>query len=56
MASAAPPANSLRDDATVISVVGFAHATSHFFHFVIPPLFLWLMRDFGLTSRRPAAS
>jgi MFS family permease len=48
-AAAAPAAaNSLRSDATVISLVGFAHGTSHFFHFVLPPLFPWLMRDFGL--------
>ena len=47
--SAATPAASLRHDATVISLVGFAHGTSHFFHFVLPPLFPWLMRDFGLT-------
>ncbi len=39
----------MRRDATVISLVGFAHGTSHFFHFVMPPLFPWLMRDFGLS-------
>ena len=33
----------------MISLVGFAHGTSHFFHFVMPPLFPWLMREFGLT-------
>ncbi|MDH5263703.1 MAG: MFS transporter [Betaproteobacteria bacterium] len=47
--SAASPATSLRHDATVISLVGFAHGTSHFFHFMIPPLFPWLMGEFGLT-------
>lgn len=47
--SAASPATSLRHDATVISLVGFAHGTSHFFHFMIPPLFPWLMEEFGLT-------
>ena len=47
--SAASPATSFRQDATVISLVGFAHATSHFFHFMIPPLFPWLMKEFGLT-------
>ncbi|HEY6908854.1 MAG TPA: MFS transporter [Myxococcales bacterium] len=36
-------------DARVMSVIGFAHATSHFFHLVIPSLFPWLMADFGLT-------
>ena len=50
MSAASPAAqNSLRSDATVISLVGFAHGTSHFFHFVLPPLFPWLMRDFGLS-------
>src|SRR3954462_1006030 len=43
---AAPP--SFRSDATIISLVGFAHGTSHFFHFVMPPLFPYLMREFGL--------
>lgn len=47
--SAAAPATSFRQDATVISLVGFAHGTSHFFHFMIPPLFPWLMAEFGLT-------
>jgi MFS family permease len=47
-ASPASPASGLRRDATVISLVGFAHGTSHFFHFVMPPLFPWLMREFGL--------
>ena len=49
--SAATPAApaSLRADATIISLVGFAHGTSHFFHFVLPPLFPYLMAQFGLT-------
>ncbi len=49
MSATAAPAGSLRHDATVISLVGFAHGTSHFFHFMIPPLFPWLMAEFGLT-------
>jgi FSR family fosmidomycin resistance protein-like MFS transporter len=49
MSATATPANSLRQDATVISLVGFAHGTSHFFHFMIPPLFPWLMAEFGLS-------
>jgi MFS family permease len=48
MSASAPAATAFRRDATVISLVGFAHGTSHFFHFVMPPLFPWLMRDFGL--------
>ncbi|MBL0141064.1 MAG: MFS transporter [Betaproteobacteria bacterium] len=47
--SAALPATSFRQDATVISLVGFVHSTSHFFHFMIPPLFPWLMAEFGLS-------
>ena len=49
MSAAPAPAPSLRHDATVISLVGFCHGTSHFFHFVLPTLFPWLMRDFGLS-------
>src|SRR5258708_12711918 len=39
-------------DFRVMSLVGFAHATSHFFHLVIPSLFPWLMVDFALTFTR----
>ena len=44
-----------RADAQVIGVVGVAHATSHFFHLVLPPLFPWLMRDFGLNFTQVGA-
>ena len=37
-----------RRDARVIGLVGLAHGTSHFFHLLLPPLFPWLMHDFGL--------
>ncbi|HET9580811.1 MAG TPA: MFS transporter [Usitatibacter sp.] len=56
MSAASPTASSFRSDATVISLVGFAHGTSHFFHFVLPPLFPWLMRDFGLTFTQVGAT
>jgi MFS family permease len=36
-------------DLRVMSLVGFAHGTSHFFHLVLPSLFPWLMADFGLS-------
>jgi FSR family fosmidomycin resistance protein-like MFS transporter len=49
MSAATPAAGSLRSDATVISLVGFAHGVSHFYHFVLPPLFPYLMQEFGLT-------
>ncbi|MBI5070915.1 MAG: MFS transporter [Deltaproteobacteria bacterium] len=45
---AAPPAGDLE----VISLVGLAHGTSHFFHLLLAPLFPWLMRDFGLSFVR----
>src|SRR6187402_493809 len=56
MATATAPAAGLRRDATVISLVGFCHGTSHFFHFVLPTLFPWLMRDFGLTFTQVGAT
>jgi MFS family permease len=49
VSAASPAAPSLRADATIISLVGFAHGTSHFFHFVMPPLFPYLMKEFGLS-------
>ena len=55
MSAASPAAGSLRQDATVISLVGFAHGTSHFFHFVLPPLFPYLMQEFGLTFTQVGA-
>ncbi len=56
MSAASPAAApSLRQDAAVISLVGFAHGTSHFFHFVIPPLFVMLMQEFGLTFTQVGA-
>jgi MFS transporter, FSR family, fosmidomycin resistance protein len=38
-----------RQDATVISIIGLAHGTSHFFHMLLPPLFPAFIRDFGLS-------
>jgi predicted MFS family arabinose efflux permease len=49
MEAALSPASIARRDYLVIGVVGFAHGTSHFFHLMIPPLFPWLMRDFGFS-------
>lgn len=37
------------DDARVIALIGFAHGVSHFFHLLLPPLFPWLMVEFGLS-------
>jgi MFS transporter, FSR family, fosmidomycin resistance protein len=41
-----------RIDVEVISLMGFAHGTSHFFHLMLPSLFPWLMRDFALNFTR----
>ncbi|MDR2240030.1 MAG: MFS transporter [Zoogloeaceae bacterium] len=41
--------SALRGDVRVISVIGFAHGTSHFFHLLLPPLFPWLMAEFNLS-------
>lgn len=42
-ASGAP----VRQDARTIGLVGLAHGSSHFFHLLLPPLFPWLIADFG---------
>src|SRR5215471_195233 len=42
-------------DVRVIGVVAFAHATSHFFHLLLPPLFPWLMADFSLNFTQVGA-
>src|SRR5947207_1906902 len=39
-------------DAEIITLVGLAHGTSHFFHLILPPLFPWLMKDFDLSFTR----
>jgi predicted MFS family arabinose efflux permease len=51
----ASAATSRASDLRVMSLVGFAHSTSHFFHLVIPSLFPWLMADFGLSFTRAGA-
>jgi len=38
-----------RGDVEVISLIGFVHGVSHFFHLLLPPLFPWLMHEFGLS-------
>lgn len=39
----------VRRDVRVIGVVGIAHATSHFFHLLLVPLFPWLRETFSLS-------
>src|SRR5258707_4791188 len=41
-----------RTDVEVISLMGLAHGTSHFFHLMLPSLFPWLMREFALNFTR----
>ena len=48
VATAAPAVN-LKTDAAIISLIGFAHGTSHFFHLMLPPLFPWFMSEFSLS-------
>ena len=43
----ARPAVPLRQDARTIGLVGLAHGSSHFFHLLLPPLFPWLIAEFG---------
>jgi MFS family permease len=38
-----------QQDARTIGVVGVAHATSHFFHLLLPPLFPAFIQEFGLS-------
>ncbi len=45
MTTAATP--SLRQDARTIGLIGLAHGSSHFFHMLLPPLFPFLIKDFG---------
>jgi MFS family permease len=40
---------SLRQDARVIGLVGFAHGTSHFYHLILAALFPWLKPEFNLS-------
>ncbi len=42
-------------DAEVISLVGLSHATSHFFHLILPSLLPWLMPAFGLSFTEAGA-
>jgi MFS transporter, FSR family, fosmidomycin resistance protein len=44
-----PAAASARRDFTTIGLIGLAHGCSHFFHMLLPPLFPFFIRDFGLS-------
>ncbi len=41
-----------RRDLAVITLIGAVHGVSHFFHLLLPPLFPWLMGEFGLSFTR----
>ncbi|MBL8534155.1 MAG: MFS transporter, partial [Betaproteobacteria bacterium] len=47
--TASAASHSVRHDSHVIGLVGVAHATSHFFHLIVAPLFPWLKVAFGLS-------
>lgn len=47
--AALPDPAPLKQDAAVIGLVGLAHATSHFSHLLLAPLFPMFMEDFGLS-------
>src|SRR6476620_3748293 len=44
-----PGEHSLRRDARVIGVIGVAHALSHFFQLILPPLFPLLRAEFDVS-------
>jgi MFS family permease len=47
--SVGSPAIPLRQDATVIGLVGLAHAASHFGHLLLPLMFPVFIKEFGLS-------
>ncbi|MBI4987235.1 MAG: MFS transporter [Rhodocyclales bacterium] len=53
--TALPASATIRSDIRVIGLIGFAHGTSHFFHLLLPPLFPWLMPEFGLSFTQAGA-
>ncbi len=38
-----------KQDILLITLLGVAHGLSHYFHLIIPPLFPWIMPEFGTT-------
>lgn len=49
MSTLSLPATPLRQDATLIGLVGLAHAVSHFSQLLLAPLFPWLKQTFGVS-------
>jgi len=48
-ATLSAPAVPLKQDATIIGLVGLAHASSHFGHLLLPLMFPVFMKEFGLS-------
>jgi MFS family permease len=53
--NSAPSAAPLQQDSKIMGLVGLAHASSHFGHMLLPPLFPLFMRDFGLSFSQVGA-
>lgn len=49
MSTSVPASPGVRSDAQIIGLVAIAHATSHFFHLILAPLFPWIKPAFGLS-------
>lgn len=49
MTSASSSPVPLAQDARTIGLIGLAHGSSHFFHMLLPPLFPWLIGEFGFS-------
>ena len=49
LSSTSPAPVPLRQDARTIGLIGLAHGSSHFFHMLLPPLFPWLIAEFGFS-------
>lgn len=46
-AASSTPGHSLSQDVRTIALIGLVHGCSHFFHLLIPPLFPFLIAEFG---------
>jgi len=46
-AAVSTPTDSFRSDASVMGLVGLAHASSHFSHLLLPVMFPVFMKEFG---------
>lgn len=44
-----------KQDFILITLLGVAHGLSHYFHLIIPPLFPWIMPEFGTSFAQMGA-